>query len=644
MLNLQIHNAIHTKDASKLKALMIQMQSQPISDPDNPDTKPVHLDDPIPFLELDIKLPGYDLANSESSSSSEATRSPTLKQCTALHFAVAQDWLEGVMILILAGAQTSVRAQLTLPDDRIVDPLTPIALAEILNQSKMLLWFNASNDPRDWFHDDWITQTLDDSTNRALFLSDTFKHQTEIALAKYQPHLEQHSWFESSYLLRYWLQTEHTPKLQHIKNDWKKAHGALRNFLFTECVVPYISEQVSFSQRLELFSKWQDYVHFLYTPACGYGNDEHSSFSSFWYSIFHPACPDWLKSQWQPIMRQASSQDGIFDQQFAIESKALIMQYPLLNNLDKLNKAMLTQNQVAGPDFQPAILEEISAKLNLQPFIHLGTLVLPNESKVKQRIHALNILEELRAVFSQHKSKIDAIVSTSQSEPVLHNMASLIEAHKLLDVHNQLTPETLFLKKQLIMELAEAVNNKPIKKQKGLLKRKSSLSEIKNALKEALDEWMQNKLITALQSPRVSLNCAESDDDEVLSTLRTLTISGQGDSPRTATSSPSSNYIGSLNELAKSGQLTPLSSSLYSPRFEPLKKPKKSIPKKDHPTSSSISIPCVPSLSLQPKTGNTPPSSVPMFDRRRATTPPIPAEDSQIEHGPRSPSTSPRNQ
>jgi hypothetical protein len=642
MLNLQIHNAIHAKDASKLKALMLQMQNQPISDPDNPDTKPIHLDDPIPFLELDIKLPGHALANSASSSSSEAIRLTTLNRCTALHFAVAQNWLEGVMILILAGAQTSVTAQLTLPDDR-VDMLTPIALAEILNQSKMLLWFNASNDPRDWFHDDWITQTLDDSTNRALFLSDTFKHQTEIALAKYQPHLEQHSWFESRYLLRYWLQTEHTPKLQHIKNDWKKAHGALRNFLFTECVLPHISEQVSFSQRLELFSKWQDYVHFLYTPACGYGNDEHSSFSSFWYSIFHPACPDWLKSQWQRIMRQASSQDGIFDQQFAIESKALIMQYPLLNNLDKLNKAMLMQNQVASDDFQPAILEEISAKLDLKPFIHLGTLLLPTKSRIKQRIHALNILEELRAVFSQHKSKIDAIVSKSESEPVLRNMASLIEAHKLLDVHNQLTPETLFLTEQLILELADAINSKPINKQKGIFKRKSSLSEIKNSLTEALDQWIHNKLLTALQSPRVSLTCAESDD-EVLSTLRALSISGQGDSPRITAGSPSSNYIGSLNELAKSGQLTPKSSSLYSPRFEPLKMPKKSIPKKDHPSSSAISIPCVPSLSLQPRTGNTPPSSVPMFDRRRATTPPIPAEDSEIKHAPRSPSTSPRNQ
>ncbi|MFO1258472.1 MAG: hypothetical protein U1E78_08720 [Gammaproteobacteria bacterium] len=442
---------------------------------------------------------------------------PTLKQFNALHFAISKEWLEGIVMLKIAKADLNCSATLTLqtPTDHIDITMNMLDLVRQISSTtlrkQILHWLNASPDPRDWFQEDMIENLVDESTHRALFQNDIFEKQTEDALAKYQPLFQKHQWFEAPFLIRYWLQTNSIPTLNKIKNNWKSAHHALRTFLLNSCVIPYLSEPHSLNEQFSRFNQWQDYVRFLYTPASGYGSDQHSSFSSFWYSPFHENCPEWLKNKWQAAMRtqwlkaHPELTAEFFNTQFNLGSKTLIIQCPLLNKLDKLNQAIAAQNNQNGEDFHPAILAEVCRTQSLFPFSHLGSLLLPGYTETMQTGLTISLLNTLKKVFADQTLAISDLHQKSNlSEESRAAIEQLQEATKLLNPFANHTVHSLFLKQNLICELAKVIDEgspeiKNTKKSRFHSSKKNIIKYTENA-ETNIQNWLTHKLIMALSS------------------------------------------------------------------------------------------------------------------------------------------------
>lgn len=533
-----IYTSIKNKNAAELKTALTQASEQNININVN-----------FPERERE-KLSDHSELNFDFTQNAVTTT--ILKEFNALHFAISQAWLEGIVMLKIAGADLDCLATVILqtPTDDIEVNLNIFELMQKMSTStlrnNMTSWLKASNDPRDWFQDSWIEHLIDESTHRALFQNDVFEKQAEEALAKYKPLFEKHQWFEAPFLVRYWLQVENIPSLNKIKKDWKNAHATLRKFLLDECVIPHISEQVSLENRLTLFREWQKYVRFLYTPASAHGSIQHTSFASFWYSPFNENCPEWLKTKWKDVMRgewlQAHTEltAEFFNSRFEIQSQILIRQYPRLNKLDKLSNAIAAQNRQSDPQFQSAILAQVSREYKLIPFSQFGQTLLPMHSEVQQRDFTIQLLEVFRTEFDLYKLTIDDILKKvdSLSDKAILILNQLQEGHRLLADRCSINVDTLFMRDSLMAELAKVIDTNSPKvsnsKKSRNTKSKQKLNDyLKNANRN-IRNWLEVNINSALTSKLAKhfypCDCSSNDLPNlapVIDSLRKLEISGK---------------------------------------------------------------------------------------------------------------------
>lgn len=589
-----LYTSIQNKNADALKAALIRAFEQNVD-----------INAYFP-QQAENESAADDILNHTVDFTQKPISTPKLMQFNALHFAISKEWLEGVVMLKVAGTALDCPAMAIVqtPTDDVEVCLSTSDLIHQISSTtlrqKIIYWLNASLDPRDWFRDDSIEKLIDESTHRALFQNDIFEKQTEEALAKYIPLFQEHQWFEAPFLIRYWLQTENIPTLNKIKNDWKHAHASLRNFLFETCIVPHFSEPASLDMRLTFFKQWQDYVRFLYTPASAHGSIQHSSFASYWYSPFHDNCPDWLKAKWKEVMRGdwLETHPGLtaefFNSQFELQSQTLIIQFPLLNKLDKLNSAIAAQNRQSGKEFQPAILAQVSREQRLVPFSQFGQVLLPRSTEVQQRDFAIQLLDIFRKILDGNLMlSINKILqdSKSLSEKTTCSLIRLQEGCRLLSDRLSISVDTLYLQDNLMAELAKVIDTgspelSDTKKSK-LIRTGNSKSKLKKYLANAernIQTWLEDKM--------TSSNVVSSSLASVIDSLRTLQISGNL-SPRGASERTSPGEV-----VIQANQGSPRQVGLSSPPLSVTpKKPKPKLSRKEtarslpKPTPNNIVVP-----------------------------------------------------
>lgn len=424
-----------------------------------------------------------------------------------LHFAISQKWIEGVLLLLIAGVDRNIST--TILRDGIESEITIAELITIIEAPSLVEYLNSP--PYAAFQDNWIIPFLDESTIRALFEKESFQAQTERALEKYDPKFDKHEWFEETFLMTYWLHTKNIPLINQTKNAWKDAHAQLRKFIYERCVTPYCTENNS----THLFQMWEEYIEFLYTPSIRLGLGEHSSFSAYWYHPSHPNCPAWLKEQWTqslvPSYLQASSK--IFQavkKAFSPEEysdKMLFLQSELVS-LNQISEIFRLINQQSEAQFKQSIIDDICEQKNILPFSHLSKLLLNTKKesiliKFDQRL--LNIFIK---VFQSYKPMIsDLLLNPMTPDEVKFKLEALQEACIRLNPDDRsLTPNTLFLKKPLLVKLAGCLATIP-RKSKTVLEQAKSLLHVwldQELLQSQSLQNTPNPILHSFESFRIS--------------------------------------------------------------------------------------------------------------------------------------------